>query len=207
MNTEPMIARSQQNRPRNLLLMATLVLVSGCISAAQTAPRITGFLVDGIKSNHAAVGAILTIQGSGFGDSEGFSIASLGGILLAGPGVSPIGWSDTSIVVVIPQTVCSGAVVVTVHGSGSSNPMNLNVRVEITGAKPDSGPPGQGVTISGNGFGTQGGTVTFNGVPAVVGGWTDGSIVATVPDGATAGPIRVTVANHVSNGWPFTPTP
>lgn len=63
------------------------------------------------------------------------------------------------------------------------------------------------MTVNGNGFGTRGGKVTFNGVEAVVVGWVDSSILTIVPAGATEGPIRVTAAGHVSNGWHFTPTP
>ena len=63
------------------------------------------------------------------------------------------------------------------------------------------------VILTGNGFGTQGGKVTFNGVEAVTGGWSDAQINALVPPGATTGPIRVTVAGQVSNGWHFTVTP
>jgi len=71
----------------------------------------------------------------------------------------------------------------------------------------DSGPVGTPLTLNGNGFGTSDGKVTFNGVEAVTGGWTDSSITMSVPAGATTGPIRVTVEGQVSNGWPFTVTP
>jgi hypothetical protein len=163
-----------------------------------------------VKSNKAAVGATLTIEGTGFGNSMGFSTATLAGTPLAGGGERPISWSNTRIVAVIPETSASGPVIVNVWEQGEhveSNPRNLAIRVEITGVSTDSAPEGTGVTVFGNGFGTQGGTVTFNGVTAVTSGWTDGSLVAFVPTGATAGPIRVTVAGQRSNGWPFTPTP
>ena len=219
MNTRSRIANGYENRstaikqivaPGTAILIAAFAVAQCCSAAAQTAPKITGFLVDGVKSNRAAVGATLTIQGSGFGATQGFSIATLEGIALAGAGVKPIKWSDTSIEAAIPQTVVSGPVIVDVLEQGhsvSSNPKYLNVRVEITGVSPDSAPVGTGVTVEGNGFGTRDGKVTFNGVEAVAGGWGDSSINATVPAGATAGPIRVTVAGHVSNGWYFTPTP
>ena len=196
---------------RKPLLIAAFVMVYCCVAAAQAAPlTITGFLVDGVKSNRAAVGATLTIEGSGFGATIGFSMATLAGTELAGPGQKPISWSDTRIVAVIPQTAESGPVVVKVNEQGhdfSSNQKNVYVRVEIIGTSCDSGPVGTGVTLTGNGFGTTGGKVTFNGVEAVTGGWSDSSIVATVPEGATTGPIRVTVAGQVSNGWHFTVTP
>ena len=224
MNTRNFVASGYDNVPKALrqfvalgkpILIAAFVFVHCCVAAAQTAPKITGFLVDGVKSNRAAVGATLTIQGEGFGATIGFSMATLDGTVLAGPGQRPISWSDTSIVAVIPETAESGPVVVKVREQGhfiSSNQRNLYVRVEITGTSCDggpcdSGPVGTAVTLTGNGFGTTGGKVTFNGVEAVSSGWTDSSILATVPAGATTGPIRVTAAGQVSNGWHFTVTP
>ena len=224
MNTRNFVASGYDNRPKALrqfvalgkpILIAAFVFVHCCVAAAQAAPKITGFLVDGVKSNRAAVGATLTIQGEGFGATIGFSMATLGGDELAGPGVRPISWSDTSIVAVIPETAESGPVVVKVMEQGHfvpSNRKNLYVRVEITGTSCDgnlcnAGPVGTPVTLGGNGFGTTGGKVTFNGVEAVIGGWTDSSIVALVPAGATTGPIHVTAAGQVSNGWHFTVTP
>jgi RHS repeat-associated protein len=89
----------------------------------------------------------------------------------------------------------------------TSNAMNFNIGALITGVSPPTALVGNSVTITGNGFGTSGGTVTFNGIAATTSGWTDASIVAQVPNGATAGPIVVTVNGQVSNGMPFTPTP
>lgn len=51
--------------------------------------------------------------------------------------------------------------------------------------------PGEQVTVDGVGFGPAAGTVTVGGVPLAVDAWTDGSIVATVPDGAPSGPVQV----------------
>lgn len=225
MNARNFVASGYHNVPQALrqfvalgkpLLIAAFVFVHCCVAAAQAAPpTITGFLVDGVKSNRAAVGATLTIQGKGFGATIGFSVATLGGIALAGAGIRAISWSDTSIVAVIPQTAESGPVVVKVAEQGtsvSSNRPNLYVRVEITDVSCDtnpcnSGPVGTSLNLTGNGFGTQGGKVTFNGVEAVTEGWSDSSIIAVVPAGATTGPIRVTVAGQASNGWHFTVTP
>src|SRR5215471_1078850 len=188
-------------------LAALHVLMLGCITGqAQTGPTITGFLVNGVASNTGPVGASLTIQGSGFGATQGFSTATLNGIAVAGNGVKPTSWSNTAIVVVIPKTASSGPVVVKVAGK-SSNAMNFNVGAVITGVSPGTALVGSSVTISGQGFGTSGGTVTFNGTTATTSSWTDASIVAQVPNGATAGPIVVSVGGQASNGMAFTPTP
>jgi RHS repeat-associated protein len=85
-------------------------------------------------------------------------------------------------------------------GSSLPNPV-------ITGITPTTGAPGTSVTISGSGFGsTQGSnsSVNFNGAAATATSWSDTSIVATVPDNTTTGPISVTNANITGQGPTFT---
>src|SRR6266851_2774554 len=61
--------------------------------------------------------------------------------------------------------------------------------------------PGCSITITGTGFGaTQGSSfVSFNGITATVTNWSDTSLTVTVPAGAQAGPLFVTVNNVASN--------
>ena len=75
----------------------------------------------------------------------------------------------------------------------------------ISSLSPAAGPIGTAVTINGATFGaTQGSsTVTFNGVTATPTNWTNTSIVAPVPVGATTGPVVVTVGGIASNGATF----
>jgi len=79
----------------------------------------------------------------------------------------------------------------------------------ISGLSPTSGASGTAVTISGANFrATQGSsTVTFNGVIATPSSWSETSIVAPVPGGATTGPVVVTVGGQASNGVTFTVPP
>jgi len=69
--------------------------------------------------------------------------------------------------------------------------------VSIIEFTPKSGPIGTPVTISGTGFSAVASenTVTFNGVAATVASATATQIVATVPAGATSGPIAVSNTN------------
>ena len=62
----------------------------------------------------------------------------------------------------------------------------------ITSLSPTSGPAGTSVTITGTNFGAAQGasTVRFNGTLAAVTSWAATSIRATVPAGATTGPVR-----------------
>ncbi len=64
---------------------------------------------------------------------------------------------------------------------------------------------GTQVTINGSYFGTSQGssTVSFNGVPATPTNWTDTQIFVPVPNGATSGPVVVSVNGAASNGFTF----
>jgi RHS repeat-associated protein len=86
-----------------------------------------------------------------------------------------------------------------VPGASLPNPV-------ITGISPTTGGPGASVTVSGSGFGaTQGGSaVSFNGATAAISSWSDTQIVALVPDGATTGPVMVTVGGITGQGPMFT---
>ena len=78
----------------------------------------------------------------------------------------------------------------------------------ITTLTPSTGSIGTSVTIAGSNFGaTQHlSTVRFNGVTATPTSWSNTSIVAPVPAGATTGPVVVTVSGVASNGVTFTTT-
>ena len=79
--------------------------------------------------------------------------------------------------------------------------------VAISGFAPNVGPVGASITISGGGFGATVGenVVTFNGTAAPVQSATSTLLVATVPAGATTGPIGVsTPAGSTQSNTPFT---
>src|SRR6185437_11703803 len=135
-----------------------------------------------------------------------FSTATLNGIALAGNGVKPTSWTDTAIVVTIPTTASSGPVIVKVSNV-SSNAVNFNIGALISSISATTAPVGGIITITGAGFGTAAGTVTFGGASATISSWTASSIQAQVPNAATAGLIVVTVGTQTSNGLAFTPTP
>src|SRR6266481_1298407 len=79
----------------------------------------------------------------------------------------------------------------------------------ITGMAPTSGPVGAPVTITGTGFGSsQGGsTISLNGTSAVATNWSDSTIVAIVPTGASSGMFTVTVNGQQVSSPAFTVTP
>jgi IPT/TIG domain-containing protein len=84
----------------------------------------------------------------------------------------------------------------------------VTVAPSITSLSPTSGAIGTAVTITGTNFGaTQGtSTVRFNGTTATPTTWSNTSIVAPVPSGATTGSVVVTANSLPSNGVTFTVT-
>jgi hypothetical protein len=78
----------------------------------------------------------------------------------------------------------------------------------ITSLTPNTGAVKTSVVIAGTSFrSTQGSsTVSFNGVATTPTAWSDTSITAPVPTGATSGPVVVTVGGQPSSGSTFTVT-
>jgi len=160
--------------------------------------------VTGLSPGSGPVGAAVTVQGNNFGAAQGASTVTFNGIAAAASS-----WSATSLAVAVPGGLGAGAasVVVTVGGAGS-NAAAFNVTPVVAGLSPGFGPVGTLVTINGTSFGTsQGsGTVAFNGLAATVGSWSNASVVAAVPAGATTGNVAVTAAGLPSNGARFVVT-
>jgi hypothetical protein len=147
------------------------------------------------------VGTSVTVTGSYFGATQGGSTVSFNGTQ-----ATPTSWSDTSIVAPVPSGATTGAVKVTVNGivsNGGYGPtFTVGTPPNVSYTNPASGPVGTSVTVTGSYFGaTQGNsTVSFNGTQATPTSWSDTSIVAPVPSGATTGAVKVTVSGIVSNG-------
>jgi len=144
----------------------------------------------------------VTVTGSGFGIPQGTS-----SIQFNGAAATPFSWSDGSIIVPVPVGATTGPVVVS-SGGFNSNGVTFTVvpGPNISGLSTSSGAPGTAVTINGQNFGSTQGTsvVRFNGLPASVTTWGSNAIGVTVPSGATAGPVTVTVTGQISNGLTFT---
>jgi RHS repeat-associated protein len=78
----------------------------------------------------------------------------------------------------------------------------------VTSLSPQSGVVGTYVTISGTGFGAvpSDSTVSLNGISVAVVSWSDTSLFAAVPAGATSGPFVVTVSGQAGSSSTFTVT-
>jgi hypothetical protein len=185
----------------NVVVTAASGIASNGISfTVVPAPGITS-----LTPSSGTIGSSVVIAGSGFGTTQGTSTVKFNGVTATTVGP----WSDTSITAVVPAGATTGNIIVTTAG-GASNGINFTVvpTPSITGLTPSSGVIGTSVVIAGSGFGeSQGtGTVKFNGVTATtVGPWSDTSITAVVPTGATTGNVVVTTAGGIaSNGMLFT---
>ena len=160
--------------------------------------------INSISPASGTVGTQVTLTGANFGATQGSSTLSLG------PAATITTWSDTQIVFNVPQGATPGQQTIWLFVDSVAATENFTVNSQasptITTMSPASGPTGTQVTIIGSGFGSIQGTntLTFNGVAATVASWTDTSISASVPPGATSGNVVVTVGGQASNGLPFT---
>ncbi len=164
------------------------------------APSITS-----LSTSSGAVGAAVTISGTGFGAAQ-----SSGSVSFNGTTASVTSWNATSIVTSVPTGATTGNVVVSASGANSNGASFIVVATpNITTLSTSSGAVGAAVTITGTGFGSTqgGGSVTFNGTSATVTSWSATSIVTTVPAGATTGSAVVNASGVNSNGVPFTVVP
>lgn len=150
----------------------------------------------------AAVGGTVTLTGTGFGSATNQ-------VMFGGVQGNIASWSTTSIQVTVPSGATSAPVSVVINGFSSNGlPFTVEGQPNTASVFPNMGTVGSTVTISGSGFGASQSTstVNFNGVNATVTSWSDTEIEATVPAGATTGPVGVTVAGLRGTAAPFTVT-
>jgi RHS repeat-associated protein len=187
------------------------VTVNSVSTPATASSQFTVFnpIITSLEPSAAPLNGTITINGSGFG--AGFS-GYVDSVLINGAGVPiatcPNGfacWSDTQIQVLIPGNAPTGAGSVTVNNNGylsNAFPFTITPPPVITGVSPTTGEPTTVITISGSGFGaTQANsTAAVGGINAVVSSWSDGQIVASVPNIPMNGLITVTVAGVTAQG-------
>jgi hypothetical protein len=152
-------------------------------------------IVTGVSRSSGPVGTQVTISGKGFGATQGTSALAFS----TATATSINSWSDTQIVATVPTTATSGSVKVTVGSVASNTDVYFTVpRPQITGISPSSGAVGTQVTVNGLGFQAArgSGSITFNyGLQGTVTSWSDTTVVATVPSGATSGSVSIRANN------------
>ena len=171
----------------------------GSVTSFSIVPAITG-----MSPNPATAGTPVTITGTNFGATQGIG----GSVNFPGASATPTSWSDTAIVVPVPNgSVTGGVYVRSTQGFGSSSPSNsysFTVNPSIANLSPNSGTVATSVQINGNGFTYAPGTVTFNGVAASPTSWTSSQIITYPPVGATTGNVVVTAQGVATNAVSFT---
>jgi hypothetical protein len=187
------------------LVTAFILAATGCTggygSKSGGSPTIAS-----VSPASGPAGTSVTITGTNFGSTQGYNTVKFNGTA-----ATPTSWSATSIVAPVPAGATTGNVIVTVSGV-ASNGMMFTVTgasmPSITSLNPTSGAIGTSVTITGTNFGaTQGSsTIEFNSMAATPMNWSNTSIVAPVPTGATTGNVVVAVSGIASNGVMFTVT-
>ena len=144
----------------------------------QPGPSITG-----VSPSSAVVGSSVTISGSAF---TGAATVTFNNTAAAFAVVS-----DSTITATVPSGALTGNISVTTLAGSASSPAAFGVIPRVSSWSPGSGKTGTTVTITGSAF-TGATAVTFNGSPARFTVTSYGQITATVPTGATSGPIAVT---------------
>jgi RHS repeat-associated protein len=126
-----------------------------------------------------------------------------------------ITWSQigTTQTITMAQSVYVGLVVTSQSNSSLATATFDNVSLNsgaspapsITGISPVVGLAGGQVTISGSGFGSSQGSgfVLLNGSTLTVNSWSNSSITATIPSGATTGSVVVSVAPTMNDSNPY----
>ena len=152
------------------------------------APTITSF-----TPTSAPIDTIVTITGTNFS-----ATASSDTVQFNGTAATISSASTTQLVVTVPWGSTTGPICVQVS-SGTAGCSSSNFTLQpptITSFTPTSGLTGTSVTITGTNFSTTPNytLVSFNGKNATINSVTSTQLVATVPTGATTGPIYVYVA-------------
>lgn len=144
-------------------------------------------------------GTTVTIAGANFGSVSG-------GVTFNGASAIVTTWSDGLIVVLAPNGLTSGNVVVT-SGSLTSNAVPFSALTpNITSIAPTSGTGSTQVTISGTGFGSSQdtGSVWLGSTLGNVVSWSDNQIIAKVSPGSNSGFAQVQRPGVSSNSVAFT---
>jgi RHS repeat-associated protein len=154
-------------------------------------------------------GSVSSVSGSVVGSASPYwvKLARVGNTFTGFASLDGISWAQTGAAQTIPmaQTILIGFAAGGGSGSPSAQFDNVSIQLgampTVNAISPGSGGIGTSVTISGSNLGTSSGnTVKFNGTAATsITSWTSTQIVATVPTGATTGPVTVTVASIQSN--------
>jgi predicted outer membrane repeat protein len=159
----------------------------GAFELLSNLPVIVGF-----TPSSGPAGVSVTITGTQFTGATGVTFNGLPAVF-----TTP---SNNQITATVPAGASTGPIAVTTPYGTAISPANFTIipPPAITSFAPASGAPGITVTITGANF--NGATqVKFNGVSATFSVGSAAQIIATVPSGATTGPISVSTPGGTAN--------
>ena len=148
-------------------ISGSMIVTEGGVASNGVAFTVPPPQISSLSPTSGVVGTQVTINGSGFGATQGSSTANF----YAGRQGSIVSWSATQIVATVPAHATTGAVTVTVNTVSSNTDQIFTMpNPAITTLSPNSGAVGTSVTINGTGFGASQGTSTvkLNGATATV---------------------------------------
>jgi uncharacterized protein (TIGR02145 family) len=173
-------------------------------------------LVDGISPNQGKIGDIITITGTGFGDSRGSNYVAFkrsNSLANAIQAIDYPEWTDEEIQVRVPSGLSAGSGQLMLNlGGYLSNTIDFKVITApvISSINPKIASEDELVIITGSNFGGTrlNSVVTFNGINATTyDGWTSTTIKVRVPKTASTGKVSVTANGLISNEVDFTVKP
>jgi hypothetical protein len=152
-------------------------------------------------------GTILTINGTGFGPTQGSSyVTVLSAVTNAWTTWTPTNWTDTQIIVPVPSSMPLGKVYLSVVVNGlqtiGTYPFTVGIPPTIGNYSPLFGNPGTVLTINGTGFGPSQADSYISVLSAVTNTWTtwtptnwsDTQITVPVPSTMPLGKVYLSVA-------------
>jgi hypothetical protein len=140
--------------------------------------------ITGFTPSSAITGSSLRIEGSG--------LAGVGEVKIGQLSASFTIVSPALIEAVVPNGAKSGKVAIAGASGSAITKALFTPTLSLTGFSPKHGAPGRSVTLKGVGF-TPGSQVAFDGTPAATVQYVSASkLLASVPQGASGGPIAVT---------------
>lgn len=172
--------------------------VTGPVFTVAAAPTITDFSVGG-----AAAGESIVITGANYSATGSENSVAFNGVT-----ATITAATITSLTVTIPTGALTGPVSVEVFGQVAISSADFYVTPTVASFDPITAETDTEVTITGLNFSSDpaDNTVEFNGTAATVTASTLTSITATVPGGATTGPITIEVNGLIgTSSTDFTP--
>jgi hypothetical protein len=159
--------------------------------------------ITGFDPTDGGVGTEVTVTGVGFTELP-ITLVALGGFIMPGLAVD----DDSHLRFTVSDLAVTGKIMIRMAAGDVFSADNFVVPMTITDFTPTSGPVGTAVVVTGTGWVFPDG-VQFNGIPAPF--FYDPitrELHTGVPDGATTGPITVSVgAQSATSAENFTVTP